>query len=96
MLWVRRLPAIAALVHFGQGRRRPVPDAWLAGSRVPGPPGMPEVVSLLPASGTGISGSFTAVFTHGTAASELYLGYILFLPVPNIVWHTAKRSYLIE
>lgn len=63
---------------------------------VPGQAALPDVVSLTPSSGTGMTRTFTAVFSHGTAGSELYLGYILFLPVPNIVWYTAKGSCLIE
>ena len=46
--------------------------------------------------GSGSNGTFTAVFTHSRGSSQLYLGYILFLPTSNIVWYTAKGSCLIE
>ncbi len=57
---------------------------------------VPELSSLLPLTGAGFTGTFNAVFTHNGGASQHYLGYILFLPTPNIVWFTAKGSCLIE
>jgi hypothetical protein len=36
------------------------------------------------------------VFRHTGGASQHYLGYILFLPTPNIVWFTAQGSCLVE
>ena len=58
--------------------------------------GAPSVASLTPDMSTGTSGTYTAVFQHSGGTSELYLGYILFLPTPNIVWYTAKGSCLVE
>jgi hypothetical protein len=36
------------------------------------------------------------MFAHPGGARELYLGYVLFLPTPNVVQYTAKGSCLIE
>ena len=58
--------------------------------------GNPALTTLTPDVTTGTSGTYTGVFTHSGGASELYLGYILFLPTPNIVWYTAKGSCLVE
>lgn len=57
-------------------------------------PGAPAVISLNPLSGSGFSGTFTATFTQ--SSSNHYLGYILFLPTPNVVAYTATGSCLIE
>ena len=57
---------------------------------------LPAVASFGPLTGAGPGGTFTATFTHNGGASQHYLGYILFLPTPNIVWFTAKNSCLIE
>ena len=54
------------------------------------------VSALLPESGNGPSRTFTAFFTHGGGASQHYLGYMLFLRTPNVVWYTAKNSCLVE
>lgn len=54
------------------------------------------VVSLTPSSGSGLSGAFTGTFTDAQGGSQLYLGYILFLPTPNVVQYTATGSCLIE
>jgi hypothetical protein len=59
-------------------------------------PGKPEVSAIAPMSGSGPSGRFTATFSHGGGAGQLYLGYVLFLPTSNNVWYTAKGSCLIE
>jgi hypothetical protein len=59
-------------------------------------PSVPDVASLQPLAGSGSNGTFTAVFTHGQGSSQLYLGYILFLPTSNIVSYTARGSCLIE
>ena len=59
-------------------------------------PPTPGLVSLSPVSGGGTSGTFTAVFRHGGGQPQHYLGYLLFLPTPNIVWFTAQGSCLIE
>ena len=58
--------------------------------------GFPCVASLTPANGSGLTGTFTGVFTHSGGASQHYLGYILFLPTPNIVQYTATGSCLVE
>jgi len=58
--------------------------------------GFPCVVSLTPITGNGISGTFTGVFNHAGGASQHYVGYILFLPTPNIVDYTATGSCLVE
>jgi len=58
--------------------------------------GFPCVVSLTPTNGSGSSGTYTGVFTHSGGATQHYLGYILFLPTPNIVWYTATGSCLVE
>lgn len=54
----------------------------------------PAVASLQPRSGAGYTGTFTATFTH--ASNNHYLGYMLFLPTPNIVYYTAAGSCLVE
>ena len=45
---------------------------------------------------TGASGTFTATFRHPGGVSKHYLGYILFLPTPNVVSFRAQGSCLIE
>lgn len=55
-----------------------------------------DLAGIVPTTGTGAAGTFTATFTHSGGASQHYLGYILFLPTPNIVWFTARGSCLIE
>ena len=57
-------------------------------------PGAPSVVSFNPLSGSGTTGTFTATFQQ--SSGNHYLGYMLFLPTPNIVWYTATGSCLIE
>ena len=59
-------------------------------------PSLPDVASLQPLTGSGSSGTFTAVFTHSRGSNQLYLGYILFLPTSNIVSYTCKGFCLIE
>ena len=46
--------------------------------------------------GSGGAGTFTATFSHGGGANQLYLGYMLFLPTPNVVNYVAKGSCLVE
>jgi len=58
--------------------------------------GAPCVASLTPANGSGLSGTFTGIFTDPGGAGAHALGYILFLPTPNIVWYTATGSCLVE
>lgn len=62
----------------------------------PPPASLPDVVSLIPSNGTGTSGTFTATFRHPGGISKHYLGYILFLPTPNVVSFQAQGSCLIE
>jgi hypothetical protein len=62
----------------------PIPKAGIA------------VESMSPLVGSGAAGTFTATFSHGGGSSELYLGYMLFLPTSNVVQYTAKGSCLIE
>jgi parallel beta-helix repeat protein len=59
-------------------------------------PSVPDVVSLTPTSGSGTSRTFTAVFRHPGGAAKHYLGYVLFLPLPNVVSFVAQGSCLIE
>lgn len=61
--------------------------AWAAG---------PDPRSLQPTSGSGLTQTFTAAFSHPDGVNSHYLGYMLFLPTPNIVWFTAQGSCLIE
>ena len=56
----------------------------------------PPLVSFSPLSGSGLSGTFTAVYRQPGGKSQHYLGYMLFLPSPNIVWFTALGTCLIE
>jgi len=55
-----------------------------------------EVERLSPLVGSGPTGTFTATFSHGRGADELYLGYILFLPTSNVVNYVATGSCLVE
>jgi hypothetical protein len=52
--------------------------------------------SLVPTTGSGNSGTFTGTFTHTGGANSHYLGYMLFLPTPNVVNYTALGTCLIE
>lgn len=47
-----------------------------------------------PNAGAGSASAFTATFTH--LGGNHYLGYLLLLPTPNIVFYTATGSCLIE
>jgi hypothetical protein len=60
----------------------------------PPTPGTPGVVSFAPLSGSGYTGTFTATFTQ--SSNNHYLGYMLFLPTPNVVNYTATGSCLVE
>ena len=55
-----------------------------------------DVVGLTPLTGSGSAGQFTGVFTNSGGPSKHYLGYILFLPTPNVVNYVAKGSCLVE
>jgi hypothetical protein len=68
-------------------------DPAIAGATPP-TPGTPGVVSFAPLSGSGYSGTFTAGFTQ--SSNNHYLGYMLFLPTPNVVNYTATGSCLVE
>ncbi|HYI92301.1 MAG TPA: hypothetical protein VEX68_02035, partial [Bryobacteraceae bacterium] len=65
-------------------------------STVASPAAEPEVLAITPLSGSGPAGKFTATFTHGGGAGQLYLGYMLFLPTSNKVSYTATGSCLVE
>jgi uncharacterized repeat protein (TIGR02543 family) len=54
------------------------------------------VETLEPLVGSGGAGTFAATFSHGGGANQLYLGYMLFLPTPNVVNYVAKGSCLVE
>ena len=56
----------------------------------------PSVVSLQPLNGTGSTATFTSVYRHTGGVLQNYLGYLLILPTPNIVWYTATGTCLIE
>jgi hypothetical protein len=58
--------------------------------------GQPAVVSVSPLNGSGSTATFTSVYRHSGGINKHYLGYLLILPTPNIVWYTAKGSCLIE
>jgi hypothetical protein len=51
--------------------------------------------SPLVGSGTATQ-TFTATYRHSGGANRLYLGYLLFLPTPNVVQYTATGSCLVE
>jgi uncharacterized repeat protein (TIGR02543 family) len=54
------------------------------------------VEGLNPLVGSGAGGTFTATFSHGGGVNQLYLGYMLFLPTPNVVNYVATGSCLVE
>lgn len=54
------------------------------------------VETLDPLVGSGPGGTFTARYSHGGGANQLYLGYMLFLPTPNVVNYVATGSCLVE
>lgn len=56
----------------------------------------PAVETLMLSVQSGTSTVATAVFSHSAGVLQHYLGYILFLPTPNVVGYTAKGSCLIE
>lgn len=58
--------------------------------------GVVGLASLVPTTGSSFSQTFTSVFTHSGGANQLYLGYTLFLPTPNVVNYTATGSCLVE
>lgn len=59
-------------------------------------PAIPSVDALLPLAGAGNGSTFTATFSHGGGVGQHYLGYLLFLPTPNVTKYTAKGSCLVE
>lgn len=56
----------------------------------------PSVVSLAPLNGSGPTATFTSVYRHTGGVEQIYLGYLLILPTPNVVQYTATGSCLIE
>jgi hypothetical protein len=60
------------------------------------PVSVPDLVSLTPSAGSGTSGTFTAIYRHPDGESAHYHGYMLFLPLPNVVSFNAKGTCLIE
>ena len=52
--------------------------------------------TLTPSNGSGLSNRFTGTFTHTGGATQHYLGYMLFLPTPNVVNYVATGSCLVE
>lgn len=62
----------------------------------PPPTGVPELIGLAPLSGSATSGTFTGTYDHPNGAAGHYLGYMLFLPTPNVVNYVATGSCLVE
>ena len=60
------------------------------------PSGEVGVGTITPRNGAGMSGTFTGTWTHTGGATQHYLGYMLFLPTPNVVNYTATGSCLVE
>ena len=61
------------------------------------PAALPQrLASLTPVTGAGANQTFKAVFRHLDGSRGHYLGYLLLLPTPNIVWFTARGSCLVE
>ena len=58
--------------------------------------GSPSVLSFSPRSGAAITGVFTASYSHPSGKAGHYLGYMLFLPTPNVVNYVATGSCLVE
>ena len=56
----------------------------------------PDVISLTPSSGSGVSATLTAVFRHPEGQNGHYLGYVLFLPLPGVVRFNAQGTCLVE
>jgi hypothetical protein len=56
------------------------------------PGGTPATGTLMPAG----PNRYTGTFSHTGGAQQLYLGYMLFLPTPNVVQFTAQGSCLVE
>jgi hypothetical protein len=76
-------------VASGSGGTPPPPPPPPVNSR-------PDVISLTPSAGSGSAGTFTATFRHPGGATKHYLGYMLFLPLPNVVSFNAQGTCLIE
>jgi hypothetical protein len=62
----------------------------------PPPPAGIAVGNLTPRNGSGNFDTFTGTFTHGGGINQIYLGYMLFLPTPNVVNYTATGTCLVE
>jgi parallel beta-helix repeat protein len=70
---------------------------WTIPANTPGPgTGQPAVVSMSPLEGSATEGTFTATYSHSSGRNEIYLGYMLFLPTPNVVNYVATGSCLVE
>jgi hypothetical protein len=67
-----------------------------AGAGPPPVTGAPSVLAFSPASGAATSGLFTGTYDHPNGVSGHYLGYMLFLPTPNVVNYVATGSCLVE
>jgi len=63
---------------------------------IPAPAGGVGVGTITPRNSSGTSGTFTGTFTHTGGANQHYLGYMLFLPTPNVVNYTATGTCLVE
>ena len=72
-------------------------SGWEAkGTWTVAPAGHVGVGTLTPSNGSGLSNRFTGTFTHTGGATQHYLGYMLFLPTPNVVNYVATGSCLVE
>ncbi len=72
-------------------------SGWEAkGTWTVAPAGQVGVGTLTPSNGSGLSNRFTGTFTHTGGATQHYLGYMLFLPTPNVVNYVATGSCLVE
>jgi hypothetical protein len=73
-------------------------DTSVTGSGGTPPPitGNPAVLGFSPLSGAATTGTFTGAYSHSGGVTGNYLGYILFLPTPNVVNYVATGSCLVE
>ena len=66
--------------------------AFTVANNTTSPGGTPATGTLTPAG----PNRYTGTFSHTGGAQQLYLGYMLFLPTPNVVQFTAQGSCLVE
>jgi hypothetical protein len=66
--------------------------AFTVANNMSSPGGTPATGTLTPAG----PNRYTGTFSHTGGAQQLYLGYMLFLPTPNVVQFTAQGSCLVE